>query len=289
MISLKFRGFGDNRSNLIERLDGMSAILDYTKLMSSMGQTLSNWVFAKPHRFPVIAASIGIVFPIIGAILLVESKLHENGTLLILICAAVAASIAIPAGLANYHQAKFTEKQRKALNEAATTDPLTGSLNRRSFYAAVRKEQAAMPSQDKTSYLVLFDLDHFKSVNDTYGHQVGDTVLVAVADTARAHIRSGTDHLARWGGEEFAVFLSDADAEIAMAFAERLRKSFEILDLGDALGPLRVTASFGLSPMTTDLDLDDALKAADRALYSAKRAGRNQSIAATGARVIAAA
>lgn len=243
--------------------------------MSSNAQKFLDWVHARPHRFPVAAGLSAIIFPLAFAWLLVAFELNQNGGLLIALTGLVAASIAGPVALANYHRARFIENQRKALSVAATTDPLTASLNRRSFYAAVRREQSLTPA---TSFLILFDLDHFKSINDTYGHQVGDDVLKAVAETTRSHIRSGSDHMARWGGEEFAIFMNGADAEVAMAFAERLRQAFETLELENAPPTLQITASFGLSPISGERDIDDALRAADRALYSAKRAGRNQSI-----------
>jgi len=255
--------------------------------MLRFAQRFLTWIHARPHRFPIAAGITSISLPPCLSSLLVAFDLHQNGALLIFLSGVIAAVITIPVAYANFQRARFTENQRRALSRAATTDPLTASLNRRSFCAAVEAEQARMPAPHTLSFLILFDLDHFKTVNDTYGHDVGDRVLKAVAETARAHIRSGSDYMARWGGEEFAIFLRGADAQAAMAFAERLRQAFETLELPDCPEAVRVTASFGLSPVTTDRDLDDAFREADRALYSAKRAGRNQSVAATGARVFA--
>lgn len=247
--------------------------------MSADGQNFLDWVHDRPHRFPILAGVAALVLPFSFACLLVASGLHQNGSLLIALTTVVSVMIAGPAAFFNYQRARFIEQQSKALNIAATTDPLTGSLNRRSFYAAVNAEQANATDSQETNYLILFDLDHFKSINDTYGHQVGDTVLKAVAETTRNHIRSASDCMARWGGEEFAIFMNGVDAHIAMTFAERLREAFETLELPDCPPSVRVTASFGLSPITADRDIDVALRAADRALYSAKRSGRNQTIA----------
>lgn len=257
--------------------------------MSSNDQNFLDWVHDRPHRFPIVAGVAAMVFPFSFACVLVAFGWHQNGTLLIGLTTFVSALIAGPAAYANYQRARFIEQQSKALNVAATTDPLTGSLNRRSFYAAVNAEQARAAEHQETNYLILFDLDHFKSINDTYGHQVGDAVLKAVAETTRNHIRSASDCLARWGGEEFAIFMNGVDAHIAMTFAERLRQAFETLELPDCPPSLQVTASFGLSPITANRDIDDALRAADRALYSAKRLGRNQTIASNGPDTIVAA
>ena len=257
--------------------------------MAPNGQNFLDWVHDRPHRFPIVAGVAAMVLPFSFACVLVAFGLHQNGSLLIALTAFVSALIAGPAAYANYQRARFIEQQSEALNVAATTDPLTGSLNRRSFYAAVNAEQARAPEQQDTNYLILFDLDHFKSINDTYGHQVGDQVLKAVAQTTRNHIRSGSDCMARWGGEEFAIFMNGVDAHIAMAFAERLRQAFEALELPGCPSTLQVTASFGLSPIYADRDIDDALRAADRALYSAKRSGRNQTIASDGSSTFVAA
>lgn len=257
--------------------------------MLSDGQNFLDWVHDRPHRFPIVAGVAAMLLPFSFACLLVASGLHQNGSLLITLVALVSALIAGPAAYANYQRARFIEQQSKALNIAATTDPLTGSLNRRSFYAAVNAEQTRRPQQQETSYLNLFDLDHFKSINDSYGHQVGDEVLKAVAQTTRSHIRSRSDCMARWGGEEFAIFMNGVNAHIAMTFAERLRQAFETLEIPDCPPTVQVTASFGLSPITDDCDIDDALRAADRALYSAKRSGRNQTFASDGSNAIVAA
>jgi diguanylate cyclase (GGDEF)-like protein len=122
----------------------------------------------------------------------------------------------------------------------------------------------------------MFDIDHFKRINDTYGHDVGDKVIRAIADTARKELRS-SDIFARWGGEEFVLLLPGIKEDTAVQMAERLRRSFEECTLESESGPLHFTASIGITIADNKSgDLKDIVKRADRALYRAKEAGRNR-------------
>ena len=155
--------------------------------------------------------------------------------------------------------------------ETARTDHLTGLANRRACEEAVARE-AARASRENTSLgLALFDVDHFKQVNDTHGHHVGDAVLRAVAallkDATRVYDVAG-----RWGGEEFLAVLPGADLMGARTFAERLRVAVAALD---GL-PCRVTVSAGLAVWTRGQDVQTVLSNADRKLYEAKRSGRDR-------------
>ncbi|MTV39515.1 GGDEF domain-containing protein [Duganella radicis] len=162
------------------------------------------------------------------------------------------------------------------LRQRADTDYLTGILNRRAFTKAGNQRLRGAHDRNESLSVLLFDIDHFKSVNDSHGHEAGDQVLIRVAAVVRDQLRDG-EILARHGGEEFVVMPSHCTQEQACLLAERLRKAIasEPLTLADG-HILRVTASFGVASASgPQAALDDLLHAADLALYRAKRHGRN--------------
>jgi len=173
------------------------------------------------------------------------------------------------------------EEERGALIEelkqASNTDFLTALLNRRAFASIAEGQIAASRRHGAPLSLILFDIDHFKKVNDQRGHAAGDAVLVAIAQLARRMFREG-DFVARHGGEEFVALAPHCDLAAAMALAERLRAAIEVTDIAIPDGdPLRVTASFGVVALRQPSDnLDSLLQGADRALYAAKAGGRNR-------------
>ena len=157
----------------------------------------------------------------------------------------------------------------------AATDGLTGLMNRVALHGAIGRELARAARDGLPLTLVMLDIDHFKSVNDTHGHQAGDEVLRAVARALDSGARGG-ELLARYGGEEFVAVLPDTDAEDACHAAERLRRVIAEADCAPA-----VTASLGTATFPADgLDADALVDAADRALYASKQAGRNRVTAA---------
>ncbi|WP_296704618.1 sensor domain-containing diguanylate cyclase [Thiocapsa sp. UBA6158] len=163
------------------------------------------------------------------------------------------------------------------LKRLATTDRLTGAHNRWSFEDVILAEIARLHRYAEPMSLLLFDVDHFKVINDTHGHQAGDTVLVELSQRVRAQLRA-VDALARWGGEEFAVLLPQCTLAQAEPVAEKLRRliaSQPFAQVG------RVTASFGVAGFLPQDTLDTVLKRADDALYAAKSAGRNRVCVAT--------
>jgi diguanylate cyclase (GGDEF)-like protein len=123
----------------------------------------------------------------------------------------------------------------------------------------------------------MLDLDHFKQINDTYGHPVGDQALKALAHCCQHHLRS-VDILGRYGGEEFLALLPETECEAAIEAAERIRKQVENQVLSSERGPVSFTISLGVATAAghTDATLDDLIKNADDALYEAKRNGRNR-------------
>lgn len=161
------------------------------------------------------------------------------------------------------------------LQREKDTDPLTGLLNRRGFDATA--ERVIGTSRDGLFSLIVCDIDHFKSINDTYGHRSGDNVLRSVATILREASRGG-DVVARIGGEEFVVLLRETDAVVARMFAEGLRENLERARF-TAVAPGRsVTASFGIAQRRDGETVWDVVSRADRALYGAKNAGRNRSL-----------
>jgi diguanylate cyclase (GGDEF)-like protein len=182
---------------------------------------------------------------------------------------------AIMAYLTSASFAVFYEKvrieQHDLLLQTAQTDPLTGIRNRRILYQEMER-LASLNRRNGSSYaFILFDLDEFKKMNDTYGHTVGDDVLREVGRTISRPIREG-DLLARWGGEEFAVILPETDNDGAIVLADRLREA-----ISNHLFPTvgRITASFGVAVARDGESADCVVGRADTALYRAKMDGKN--------------
>ncbi|MEO0983497.1 MAG: GGDEF domain-containing protein [Pseudomonadota bacterium] len=201
----------------------------------------------------------------------------------------VAACVAIPmAAIAAQHDYKLHRYQRE-LEAMASTDPLTGLLNRRSFKKAAREELARMPRTQQTATVALFDLDHFKALNDKYGHNFGDVVLARIAEIAHSELRGPFDKLGRWGGEEFVILLSDVTKAQADSVCERLRARIEASTIRQGRLEAGVTASFGLAGLTPENELESAIEQADAALYEAKRLGRNRIVSYAAANLVSAA
>jgi diguanylate cyclase (GGDEF)-like protein len=163
---------------------------------------------------------------------------------------------------------------QRDLLRLATTDPLTGMLNRRAFFERAEKLCAQFTAQAKLS-AVMFDIDHFKRVNDTYGHGAGDKVICAIAAEAMRSSRLA----GRLGGEEFAVLLEGAAIPDAIKVAEQLRASIGALNTDIDGETVKVACSFGVDDWEFGDTIDDLLRRADGALYNAKAAGRNRVIA----------
>jgi diguanylate cyclase (GGDEF)-like protein len=173
-------------------------------------------------------------------------------------------------------------REREQQRQLAVRDGLTGLYNRRAFNELLERAIAAEDRREGGQLgLVLLDIDHFKKLNDTYGHQAGDAALVSLAGLLREHPRRG-DQAARYGGEEFVVILPDLDAERSLQAAERLRQAIEKHRFVYDGGRIRITASLGVAVWPGDgREAEALLSAVDRSLYAAKERGRNRVVAAS--------
>ncbi len=168
------------------------------------------------------------------------------------------------------------EEVEKALTMEATTDFLTGLANRRSFMERLKSEMARIRRYGSVGSLLMLDIDRFKSINDTYGHNVGDQVLAGLGGLLAGSVRE-CDLPGRIGGEEFLIFLSDTPLAGAGCFAERVRKSIKDRPISTDNGLVSFTVSIGVTQINQeDSSMDDVIARADRAMYRAKELGRDR-------------
>lgn len=169
------------------------------------------------------------------------------------------------------------KKSNEMLKELSNTDPLTQLFNRRYMMEVLDREIQRTARKGSPISILIMDIDHFKKVNDTYGHQFGDVVLVKIANIIKNHLRT-YDVAARYGGEEFVAILPETPLMEAMAVAERIRIATQQTTFPNKLQSLKVTISIGAATFTIpELDsVDDLIRIADEALYRAKSEGRNR-------------
>ena len=161
------------------------------------------------------------------------------------------------------------------IRQMAMRDHLTGLINRRQMSELMGLELRRCQRSGRPMLLAQLDIDHFKAINDTHGHSVGDLALQAFAHTALAHLR-GSDVLARWGGEEFVLLLCDTEPDAATELLERVRSAVQAHTLPHGEHSIRMTVSIGWAQHQHGESLDETLQRADQALYEAKRGGRNR-------------
>lgn len=180
------------------------------------------------------------------------------------------------------HSQDEITRQNKELQVLATRDPLTGALNRRSLFQGFETLFTEARQEGEELSCIMLDIDHFKAVNDQFGHAVGDEVIKSLADILAEHSRSN-DLVGRYGGEEFCVVLPGVSAEICFRIAERMRLAVES-DTGTRLtGELQITSSFGVSSLSSGASSHSELvEQADFALYEAKQNGRNRVVCWSG-------
>ncbi|MDD5181149.1 MAG: diguanylate cyclase [Gallionellaceae bacterium] len=169
------------------------------------------------------------------------------------------------------------KKNEQMLHELASRDGLTGLYNHRTFYAMLEEEIARTQRYKRTVSMLLLDIDHFKRVNDTYGHVAGDRILEGVARVLQQSVRQ-EDRVCRYGGEEISVILPETDVPTAVQTAERVRAAVEQAVFKDDSGQeIRITASIGVAALPEQAaTLRELVEAADTALYAAKEGGRNR-------------
>lgn len=172
---------------------------------------------------------------------------------------------------------KALELEKSDLEKANKEDPLTGCLNRVGFGRLLVQAQESLIKNGKPMSFIMLDIDHFKEVNDTYGHSVGDEVLVNLSKLVQSRIRN-SDALIRWGGEEFVVLCGNTSLQNAQYLAEKLRLNIEKSQL---IKQRQVTCSFGVAEMVAGEDSKKLFERADKALYASKEGGRNRVTSAT--------
>ncbi len=165
------------------------------------------------------------------------------------------------------------------LKKLTDRDSLTGLLNHTNILRALDREISAAARTETHVVMAMVDIDHFKKVNDTYGHAVGDQVILRVTHMIRNRLRR-VDHVGRYGGEEFAVVMPNTELDAAMTILEELRETCANMIYESDQGPFSVTFSAGVATFPAIQNSTDITQAADEALYKAKRGGRNQIIAA---------
>lgn len=202
----------------------------------------------------------------------------------ILRCAYVTAILA--AGCAVAQRVSLNRHEMQVKSEALATalskvehmaahDQLTGLINRHRMHEVLDKEWHRLQRQARPTTLIMMDLDHFKRVNDTLGHQVGDEVLKRFAMLADTYLRDA-DVVSRWGGEEFLVLCPDTVADQALIALNRLREQLHVQPFLNSHPSLRITFSAGLATLRPSESMDSAIERADQALYQAKEAGRDR-------------
>lgn len=187
----------------------------------------------------------------------------------------------VPSGAVSIVREITRRKEREgALTRESLTDPLTALANRRAFDLALDEQTARSCTEQRAGCLAMFDLDHFKSINDRFGHASGDVVLRAFSDLLRSTLRT-SDLVARYGGEEFVAILDGATLEQAELVCERVRANFaETPCISHDGRTIRATVSVGVAPIIPGTTTDQLLRMADQALYNAKAAGRNRLVLA---------
>ena len=175
-------------------------------------------------------------------------------------------------------RAEVARTKHELESEIYNLDPLTGAPNRIGMLTQMRKQHSLVKRKAQLACIAMIDLDHFKEVNDNYGHAAGDEVLCDFAQHMMSQLRSYNSFF-RYGGEEFLFCAPNTDIEQGWAMVERLRQGVADLEItGRTHPPLKVTASFGLALLDPDIPLEQSIERADKALYAAKAAGRNRTM-----------
>ncbi len=229
-----------------------------------------------------LLAILGYALIILYIFIYEPERIHIKLELAQLLAFTCTIAVMLYTGSAIHRLRERTKKQYVALQEAleinkklATTDDLTGLYNRRYFMEKLAQQKALSERNDSDFVLCFCDLDHFKHINDTFGHQCGDIVLQKFADILTASIRE-IDYAARFGGEEFVCLLVNTDIENAKKVTERIRDSFENYNFSDVAPQLFATVSIGIANFKEFNTLQETMVSADHRMYRAKHLGRNR-------------
>ncbi|MEJ5167485.1 MAG: GGDEF domain-containing protein, partial [Thermoanaerobaculia bacterium] len=168
---------------------------------------------------------------------------------------------------------RILQEAKKREEELARTDPLTSLFNRRYAYEKLKEEILRYERTGVPFSIVLLDIDQFKKINDTFGHECGDLILKVVADTLK-NVKRAVDTAIRWGGEEFMLILPETELMGALKFAERLKDTISEAEIDYKGNIIKITATFGVAEYSGNIE--DCLKKADDALYEGKKLGRNR-------------
>ena len=173
--------------------------------------------------------------------------------------------------------AEIEERKRieQQLHHLATTDPLTGGLNRRHFFELAQQEFDRSQRYDRKISIILFDVDHFKEVNDTYGHIAGDQLLQTIVERFSRNLRQ-MDIFGRYGGDEFVILLPETNIDQARLAAERLHQIVTSNSVETSRGIIPIQISIGVANLDDSDDMETLLIKTDQALYKAKETGRNR-------------
>ena len=233
----------------------------------------------RPEHLVATMLLVGIVILLVRAILLPETHLVELTTSTPMQGIVFTYASLMPVIATSGFLLMCGERLNKDLGRLATLDPLTGVYNRRTMAELAHKAIAASRRHGRALSLLILDIDHFKRINDQFGHEAGDLALSRVVELVQGELRQ-SDIFARLGGEEFVAILPDADENAALALAERVRQ--RLFDAGFAISgwPVSLHASIGVGTLGPKIsDLETLLRYTDRAMYAAKRGGRNRVVA----------
>jgi diguanylate cyclase (GGDEF)-like protein len=237
-------------------------------------------LFANVHRD--VNVKIALAIGLTALYVLIDWWLHRTTPLVVISPAALAAlryfNIACfltALGMIAFAHARTVEDGERRLNALASTDGLTGLLNRRRMSDLMQRELAHACLDKRSLAVMVLDIDHFKTINDQYGHARGDQVILAVGEILRANVRQH-DLVARWGGEEFLVLMPDAGLDTARETAERVRRAVASYVVRDKSDVLPVTVTAGVSAWNEAERLEDTILRADTVLYVGKQAGRDR-------------
>lgn len=225
----------------------------------------------------------GVVASLVGLVIgLVVFDWHLNlsaDPLIVFSCLPMLVAYPVAIGSITYRLAIQLHQQKELLKQLSRVDGLTGLYNRHYWESRVVELMALVKRNSEPLALILLDVDHFKSINDTHGHLTGDHVLQQIARLLRLNLRE-SELLGRYGGEEFALVLPNTDSDAAYATAERLRRLIQLAHFDSDKGvSLSCTISLGVASYHNGFqDYNDWFRAADNALYTAKEQGRNKTV-----------